>query len=134
MWTGDFDEYITDSANHWAPKKINITRETSLVADKPSEIIETRMNLQHVIYEPTFADADFQTEIIAPIGYSVTVDGAYHLPYEWDGVKAIPRVKPIGKVISQFADSWMSRKGLIAFNVIFLVIVFYYLWRRTATT
>lgn len=133
VWTGEVKEFTNNGTGNLTPAKIVVRRRTVPKTGTPQSI-ETNIDFQQVIFNPHLTDADFRSNIIAPIGFNVGVAEASHLPYEWDGEKPVPRVAGLGEIVgSFFKDRVWGRGGLIGINVLFLCVVLYLLWRRQAT-
>ncbi len=131
-WTGEVKDFIADDVGRWAPKSLLVQRRT-VRNSGTANILETDITLDQVKYDPPLTEADLTTDIVTPVGFRVTVDGAEHLPYEWDGENAVPRTASLGEIASGVKNRVWSRGGLIGINLLFLTIVMYLLWKRQAT-
>ena len=70
-----------------------------------------------------------------PVGHSVSIDGATHLSYRWDGTKAVPGVpaRPERKV--EIIAGWGGQRVLlIAINLGLVLVLIVVLWSKRATT
>ncbi len=126
-WTGKVNGFKTDSKGRSSPARIRVNRQTHW-KDRPSESIETTIDLQEVIYDPAFVPSDFQTDITAPAGLPVTIKGALNLPYQWDGHAIIPGTSNMPSIpnvnIRFISGSNRWRTLFILFNVLVIVVLF----------
>ncbi len=60
-------------------------------ADGAAITIKATCVVDEITFSPEFTDDDFRPLLKIPVGASVGIDGAEHLPYEWDGEKVVPR-------------------------------------------
>jgi len=97
--------------------------------------IDTTIELDRVTYDPPLTESDFNTDIVAPVDYRVTVDGASHLPYKWDGMAAVPGipVQPVREFETIAPSGGDRRMILIAINVALILALVLVLWRKHAT-
>ncbi len=49
------------------------------------------VTIDEITFSPEFDDDDFRPLLKIPVGTGVSIMGASHLPYEWDGEKVVPR-------------------------------------------
>jgi hypothetical protein len=102
VWTGEIKGFKTDSKGRCSPTEIRVHRQTNW-KDRPAESIETTIELQKVSFDPTLAASDLQSDITAPDGFRVTIDGAPNLPYRWDGRAAVPGIPDLPRGLNDVA-------------------------------
>jgi hypothetical protein len=138
VWTGESKDFRTDSKGRRSPTQIQVHRQTNW-KNGPAESIETRIELQKVIFDPTLAASDFQTDITAPAGFAVAIKDAVNLPYRWDGHAIVPGIPDLPPVPNRIAfEKLKSSSGakrtrmlLILFNGLALIlIVGVVLWKK----
>lgn len=130
-WTGDLADFKSDGAGHWFPQRMNVSRTTSFFSGRTG-VTTTAITLEKLEYNPHLTESDFRTSIVAPVGFPVTVAGATHLPYQWDGKMVIPGAPelPTRSPIVNGSSGPAIRWGLIALNAILVVVVMILLWKK----
>ena len=130
-WTGKVSDFTVDSAGRWAPARMTVERRTEW-KDRPSEPDTTTIEFQRVTFDPALTEADFQTDIAAPVGYPVSIRGADHLPYRWDGVAAVPGIPDgAGRVEGYRGRGGLLQAILICINVALIaIVVFVLIWKK----
>lgn len=130
-WTGKIDSFVSDDAGRWAPKRMTVTRTTNAGKTLIGSIVTT-IDLEQVTFNPSLTELDFHTDIVAPLGYPVTVNNATHLPYKWDGTGAAPGV-PIDpqRLIEGVAEPGNGKRILLILaNVALVLVLIVLLWRK----
>ncbi|GEM_PF-1674861 len=100
----------------------------------PVTSVVTDIQIEKCIFRKSFDDSEWLLRIKAPVGHSVAIRGAEHLPYVWNGEKAVPQATSLGDIAASFKRRVWSGNGLIGINLLFLAIVMYFLWKRQETT
>jgi hypothetical protein len=131
VWEGEVKEFATDRRGQWYAKEIRFSR-ISRHRNHPEGVTAIETRVEDLGFTPVLRDKDFRSDIVVPVGHMVSIDGASHLPYRWDGKKAVPDV-PVwweGNAIGNLSDRPGTRVLLIVFNVLLLLIVSLILLRR----
>lgn len=89
VWSGEASGFTTDSESHGAPTELHVQQRTNWKA-KPVQIEDTMIDIENVRFNPELTDRDFEIDIAVPVEYPVTIMGAAHLPYKWNGREAVP--------------------------------------------
>ncbi|MGH7135395.1 MAG: hypothetical protein ACREHD_06615 [Pirellulales bacterium] len=139
LWSGEVKEFATDKNGFWFAKDIRLTR-LSRFRNRPEGRIEVETEVEELSFSPDLKEEDFHTKLVVPMGYSVTVDGATHLPYRWDGERAVPGVPELPasskrtdlQDIARGGGDASIQKFLIALNIAVaaIVVLFVYLKRQ----
>lgn len=84
----------------------------------PVVTTKTDATVTEIAFDPELPDEAFQTEIEIPEGFDVTVEGAMHLPYVWNGTWAVPTVEyvPNPGLFARVSPGW--RRFLLAANLV----------------
>lgn len=97
----------------------------------PVVTFETDATVTEIAFKPDLPDSAFRTEIEVPIGHAVTVEGAAHLPYVWDGNWAAPDVEPVIELKPRPRQGSGWRQLLVYGNLLaFVCLVGFVLFRR----
>lgn len=91
VWTGKVTDFHSDSTGRWWPGQIEVVRRTEWI-DKPVEVSTTSIVMNSVEFDVPLKAEDFQTSLVFPVNFPVTVEGADHLPYKWNGSAPVPGV------------------------------------------
>ncbi|MGQ0601072.1 MAG: hypothetical protein ACT4QE_05170 [Anaerolineales bacterium] len=132
-WVANIDDFNADSAGRWAPKRISVSRDTMSNSGSLGRV-ETAIDLELVDFDPKPLEGEFSTDIVAPVGFPVTLSDASHLPFKWDGNAAVPGV-PINaeKMIERLAETGSGKRNLlIGINVVLVLALLFLLWRKRA--
>ncbi len=81
----------------------------------------------------SLASESTRTRLEIPVGWHVTAMGADHLPYEWDGEKAVPIVGLLDDPTLRLRRPFFSRSIvlIIANLVLFVIVAVFYAHRRS---
>jgi len=91
VWTGKAGGFRSDSAGRWWPGEIEVVRRTEWI-DQPAEVTTTKITINSVEFDVALTDNDFRTSLVFPANFPVTVHGADHLPYKWNGSEPVPGI------------------------------------------
>ena len=90
----------------------------------------THATVTDLKFSPNSPDDAFNTDIKAPVGYDVTVVGASHLPYEWDGTKPVPRVVHGDTLLRRMSDKSGVSLALFFGNAALLLVVCWLVFQK----
>jgi hypothetical protein len=93
-------------------------------------LLTTKATVSEIKFSPDLPADAFNTEIKAPVGFDVTVVGASHLPYEWDGRKPVPRVARGDTLLGQISEKSGISLALFIGNAVLLLVVCWLLFRK----
>tara|TARA_R110002049_G_scaffold46487_1_gene135225 strand:+ start:190840 stop:192072 length:1233 start_codon:yes stop_codon:yes gene_type:complete len=129
-WTGAISSFSGSSESGYFPSELNVTR---LIASA-DERLETEISIEQVVFDPELSESDFQTKIRIPVGEQVRVDEADHLPYIWDGERAVPGVVNRAANPSQFrrGNGHFSRLAVMGCTTFVLALLLFYARRYAA--
>jgi hypothetical protein len=132
-WAGTIDSF-GDAAGQPFAKQIAVVKQVDSEAG-PTVTTTTKIDVQQLAFEPALQESDFYTDIVAPVGFPVTVDGADHLPYEWDGKGPVAAVSEVPRFrLETLRGAGGSRLVLIVLNVALILVLALLLWRKYAAT
>lgn len=131
-WQVTVDKF--GSSDGFAFPKVMSVLQNVISQQGPVTSTSTEIQIEKCVFRQSFDDAEWLPRIKSPVGHSVTIRGAEHLPYVWNGEKAVPQATSLGDIAASFQRRVWSGSGLIGINLLFLAIVMYLLWKRQATT
>jgi hypothetical protein len=107
---------------------------TTRFANGGESRFETHLTVESLELSPSLSVADLSSQLNFPVGTSVVVASAPHLPYRWDGEKAVPGVASISPVSEESTP--VSPRGrlllLLLLNGLLLILasIAYLAYRR----
>lgn len=132
-WEGTASDFLADDRGNWSPRKIVVTQTINYRGGSP-RIIESSINIENLDFNPSFEEDDFRRDLTIPVNSRVTVRGAEHLPFKWDGAKPVPglpdRPPSTKREIAPLAGA-SNRALLIGVNIAIVIVLTSMLaWRR----
>lgn len=136
-WTGTVEGFDKLPDGRWAPTRMDVRRRTNF-KDKPTKTLDTKIEFERMTYDPPLQQSDFQTDIVVPLGFSVSVAGAEHLPFRWNGKAVVPGLPERSNGPNRRGDAFADSGGgvrtlLIVFNVLLVLILFRLLRKKRMT-
>jgi len=110
-------------------KEVRVRRRSNCAGDAVVTFT-THAKVLAITFSPNLADDALNTSIVAPAGYDVTVAGASHLPYEWDGTKPVPRVVRGDTFLGRLSEKRGVTLMLLVINTAFLLALTWFLFQK----
>lgn len=120
QWDIEFTEFKQLPTGDWYPSQSNATYRVDF-ANQPSWVTHSSLSVSEL--SPEDATCDFT--VTFPEGTSVSIEGAYHLPYRWDGKAAVPGVPDLPDGGGYDEEQQRNSKWvyLFIFNAIAILVV-----------
>lgn len=130
IWEGTASQFSADSQNRWSAWKMHVKKTVSYF-EKPPAVYLVQLDIESLEFSPSFSEGAFETSLVFPPDFEVTVDEAAHIPYKWDGKRPVPGISAPPKLDRQplVAVGGPRLVGLIGINLLLLVAIVAVLFR-----
>ena len=98
-WEGTAEGFTSDDQGRWFARRISVTQ-TIHYQGRPPAVLTATVDIDSLKFDPKFTADDFRSDLVFPVNAAVTVRGAEHLPFKWDGTKPVPGIparQPLAK-------------------------------------
>jgi hypothetical protein len=90
-WTGNVREWATDEDGNSTPRLVEVVLDCRN-KDRTNLIYNTKVHVQSVVFDSPFDEEELKSDIVVPKRFRISISGASHLHYMWDGHSAVSGV------------------------------------------
>ncbi len=131
-WNGRALEYKTTPEGAWYASKLSVV---SKLIFEGGQVNTTRctIDISDAGFSLDDADASCETSIEVPVGYQVSIEEAPHLPYRWNGEKAVPGIPDMPRreaSVAMRGEGDNYKHYLVAANFVAILIIVALLLRK----